>query len=168
MSDKHKMTKDIVPEDFTLSLAIVDAIPVIFFGMSMVLLGSRFSGALFIIGALISLFAGAAKVLWKIIVVLKKKNIWFLFLQMRIAMPVGFLMMVISLILNRERLDFNLIWGAIISFPAVVFLAIGLVGMVLMGVFGAVLDGSNVKSNWIEQITNGIAQICIFIGILLA
>lgn len=34
MSDKVKMTKDIVPEDFTLSLAIVDALPVLFFGGS--------------------------------------------------------------------------------------------------------------------------------------
>ena len=39
-------------------------------------------------------------------------------------------------------------------------------GMVLMGVFAAKLDSADVRSNWIEQLTNTIAQASIFTGIL--
>ena len=39
--------------------------------------------------------------------------------------------------------------------------------MVLMGVFGIKLDSSDVRSNWIEQLTNAIAQAAIFTGILI-
>ena len=48
-----KMTKDTVPEDFTLSLALVDALPVLFFGASMILIGIMFASSLFILGAVL-------------------------------------------------------------------------------------------------------------------
>lgn len=73
MSDKTKMTKNIVPEDFTLSLAIVDAMPVLLFGGSMILIGLLLGSILFLIGTLICFWAGAAKVVWKLIVVTKKR-----------------------------------------------------------------------------------------------
>ena len=73
MSNKPKMTKDTIPEDFTLSLALVDALPVLFFGGSMILIGVLFGSVMFMLGAVLCFWAGAAKVLWKVIVV-KKKN----------------------------------------------------------------------------------------------
>ena len=90
MSNKPKMTKDTIPENFTLSLAIVDALPVLFFGGSMILIGLLFGSPLFLIGAALCFWAGAAK-----------------------------------------------------------------------------LDSADVRSNWIEQLTNAIAQAAIFVGILL-
>ena len=49
---------------------------------------------------------------------------------------------------------------------ALIFFAVGVIGMVLMGVFAAKLDSADVRSNWIEQLTNTIAQAAIFTGIL--
>lgn len=167
MSDKPKITKDTVPEDFTLSLALVDALPVLFFGGSMILIALLFKSRLFLLGALLCFWAGAAKVLWKIIVVKKKKNSWWLFLQMRIVMPLGFALMLLSVILNRKTIRFAAVLAALTSFPSVIFFALGLVGMVLMGVFASRLDSSDLRSNWIEQLTNTAAQAAIFIGILL-
>ncbi len=164
---KPKMTKDTVPEGFSMKLALVDAIPVIFFGIDFLLIGRLFGSVLFIIGALLCLVAGAAKVLWKIIVVLKKKNIWALFIQMRILMPIGFGMMVLALIVNASRLSFPAILGGICSFPAVIFFALGVIGMAMMIVFAKKLDSSDLRSNWIEQLTNGAAQICFFIGLVI-
>ncbi|MDO5446032.1 MAG: hypothetical protein Q4F31_10490 [Eubacteriales bacterium] len=164
---RTKITKETIPNDFTLSLAIVDAIPVIFFCLSMITVGARFKSILFLTGALLALFAGVAKVLWKIIVVLKRKNIWWLFLQMRITMPIGLILMIVSVIINRQRINVSGIWNAITALPAIVFFIIGAAGIVLMMVFAFALDGSKVKSNWIEQITNGIAQAAFFVGILL-
>ena len=163
---KQKMTRDTIPEDFTLSLALIDALPVLFFGGSIILIGLMFRKVLFLIGALLCFWAGAAKVIWKIIVVTKKKNIWWLFMQMRIVMPVGFLLMLLSVILNLKAIKLSVILTAVTSMPSVVFFAIGIVGMVLMGIFASKLDSSDVRSNWIEQITNALAQGSIFVGIL--
>ena len=166
MSNKPKMTKNTIPENFTLSLAFVDALPVLFFGGSMILIGLLFGSPLFLTGAVLCFWAGAAKVLWKIIVVKKKKNIWWLFLQMRIVMPLGFALMIFAVIMNRSAVNLPAVFAAIVSLPSVIFFAIGVTGMVLMGVFAAKLDSADVRSNWIEQITNALAQAAVFTGIL--
>ena len=167
MGKKPKMTRDTVPENFTLSLALVDALPVLFFGGSMVLIGLLFHSALFLLGAFACFWAGAAKVLWKIIVVTKKKNVWWLFLQMRIVMPVGFALMLLAVVLGRKTIHLPAVFAAVTSLPSVAFFALGVAGMVLMGVFAARLDSSDLRSNWIEQLTNTAAQAAIFVGILL-
>lgn len=167
MGKKPKMTRDTVPENFTLSLALVDALPVFLFGGSMVLIGLLFRSALFLLGAFACFWAGAAKVLWKIIVVTKKKNVWWLFLQMRIVMPVGFALMLLAVVLHRKAINLLAVFTAVTSLPSVAFFALGMIGMVLMGVFAARLDSSDVRSNWIEQLTNTAAQAAIFVGILL-
>ena len=167
MSNKPKMTKDTIPESFTLSLAFIDAIPVLFFGGSTILTGLLFGSPLFLTGAALCLWAGAAKVLWKIIVVTKKRNVWWMFLQMRVVMPTGFVLMLLSLILNRNAIDLSAVSAAVFSLPSVLFFAVGVIGMALMGIFAAKLDPADVRSNWIEQLTNATAQAAIFIGILL-
>ena len=164
---KQKMTKDVVPEGFTLSLALTDAIPVLFFGASMVVVSFLFSSRLFLFGALLCLVAGAAKVLWKIIVVLRQKNIWLLFIQMRILMPIGMLIMIAAVILKKSSVDFSGILSSALSFPPVIFLGAGVLGMILMTVFAFTLDSSSAKANFTEQLTNGIAQVCFFTGLLL-
>ena len=167
MGKKPKMTRDTVPENFTPSLALIDALPVLLFGGSMVLIGLLFRSALFLLGAVACFWAGAAKVLWKIIVVTKKKNVWWLFLQMRVVMPIGFALMILAVILNLNTVDLSAVRSAVISLPSVVFFAVGVIGMALMGVFAAKLDSSDVRSNWIEQLTNAAAQAAVFIGIVL-
>lgn len=167
MSNKPKMTKDTVPENFTMSLALVDALPVLFFGGSMILVGVLFRSPLFLIGSALCFCSGVAKVLWKVIVVAKKKNIWWMFMQMRIVMPLGFMVMILALIIGRNSLSLSTVLASVLSFPSVIFFGIGVIGMVMMGVFAAKLDSADARSNWIEQLTNGIAQAAIFIGILL-
>ena len=54
-------------EGFTLGLALVDAIPVLSFGISMVIIASRFHSPIFMIGASLSVIAGCCKVAWKLI-----------------------------------------------------------------------------------------------------
>lgn len=162
-----KVTKNTIPTDFTLSLALFDGLPVLFFAGSMILISLLFSSKLFLIGSLLCLFAGLCKVIWKIIVVLKKKNIWFLFIQMRITMPIGLMLMIIATLLNINNINFEIIKNNILSLPALIFFIIGIVGMVMMLIFGFTLDGSKKKNNWIEQTTNTIAQLSFFIGLLI-
>lgn len=167
MNNKPRMTKDIVPDDFTLSLALVDALPVLLFGVNCIIIGSLFSSPLFILGAALCVLGGAGKVLWKIIVVIKKRNVWFLFVQMRILMPIGFLMMVAALIARHSELSLAAIWAGLTSMPAGIFFALGVLGMILMSLFAVKLNNSDLKANWIEQLTNGASQLAFLIGLLL-
>lgn len=162
------MNKKIVPQDFTLSLALFDALPVIFFGISMIIIGTKFNSSLFIVGSILATFAGLSKVIWKIIVVKLKKNIWFFFVQMRITMPIGLLMIILSLIIQRNNIDIQNIFNIIISLPQLIFFIFGIIGMLMMLVFGFTLDGTKKKNNWIEQITNCLAQFFFLIGIILS
>ncbi len=164
---KERLTKDSVPEDFSVRLALVDAIPVVFFGIDCILLYRFFPHILFLLGAILSLVSGAVKVIWKILVATKKKNIWPLFIQMRIAMPIGFVMMIGSLVLYRYELHPTLIWQRVSGMPAVIFFSLGALGMALMLLFAVLLNNRSRKANWVEQLTNGLAQICFLIGLLL-
>ncbi len=165
-NSRNKITRDVVPENFSLALCIVDFVPVIFFGLCCIVVGSVIRSPLFILGAAVCLVSGAIKVVWKILVVVKKKNVWPLFIQMRIAMPVGFLIMIVSFIVGFGSVDFPSIFHAAILFPQIVFFIIGLTGMALMCSFVVLLDSSDLRANWIEQITNSLSQISFFIGLL--
>ena len=69
------MNKDIVPENFTMGLALFDAVPVILFGVATFLLWQNIGGLFLLLGALVCFVSGMLKVLWKIIVVLRHKKV---------------------------------------------------------------------------------------------
>lgn len=163
----NKITKHTVPEGFSVSLALVDLLPVLFFGLSAIRIGSLFSSTCFMLGAGICLISGIVKVLWKLIAALFRKNIWPMFVQMRILMPVGFLILLAALVIDRGHLNGSAILAGLTSFPACVFFGLGVLGMILMTFFAFRLDSSDPRANWLEQGVNGIAQACFFIGLLL-
>lgn len=160
------LDKNTVPTDFTLALACVDALPVLLFGGSGLLLARLFGSGWFLAGALLCFWAGFAKVLWKFLVVLAHKNIWWMFMQMRIAMPAGFGLMLLSLAIDHAKVDFAAMGAAVCSQPSGTLFLLGIGGMVAMGVLAAKLDSGSVKANWAEQLVNTFAQGCIFLGLL--
>lgn len=164
---KQKMTKDIVPENFTLPLVVTDAVPVVLFGVNMIVFGSIVHNLLFVIGACICLAAGISKVVWKLIVVLKKKNVWGLFLSMRYVMPVGFAFFLAGMLIDGVSNGSPYIGQAMVARPNAIFFMIGFLGLLLMAAFACVLDSSKVRNNWIEEITNGLSQLSFLVGLLL-
>ena len=164
---RNRMTKDTIPEGFSVPMALVDLIPVVFFGLSAVRAGSLFRSALFVAGAAICLLSGIVKVGWKLIAAISKRNIWPMFVQMRVLMPVGFLMMLIALVVDRAGLNGEAMLAGLTGFPACVFFLAGALGMILMLVFAFRMDSSDPKVNWMEQSVNSLAQLCFFIGLLL-
>lgn len=162
---KKNITNSLEYQDFTLFLAIFDALPVIFFCLGMLLIATQFSNSFFLIGAILCTCAGCGKVLWKILIICTKKDIWILNRQLRVLMPAGFLLVIIGLILGRNQINFAVLFNKIISFPTCMFFGITLLGMICMSIFAVKLDGTNAKSNWIEQITNAVAQGCFLLGI---
>ena len=164
---RNRMTRDTVPEGFSVSMALVDLIPVVFFGLSTVKAGSLFHSGLFVAGAAVCLLSGSVKVGWKLIAAVSKRNIWPMFVQMRVLMPIGFLTMLAALIVDRAGLNGKAMLAGLTGFPACIFFLAGALGMILMTVFAFRMDSSDPKVNWTEQIVNGLAQLCFFIGLLL-
>ena len=152
-------------EGFTLSLALVDALPVIFFGASSVVVGLLFKSPLFVLGAVLSFLGGASKVMWKLILALKKQNIAILNCLFRYLMAGGFLVIILSLILGIGRISLPAVWAAVTGAPQCVFFLLWLCGMLAMCVLSKTLDGSVAKNNWIEQCVNAFSQACLLTGL---
>lgn len=163
---KDTLTKKSIPESFTLSLALVDAVPVILFCISFIIIATIFKSPLFLIGVLICTLSGLLKVLFKFIIAIFKKNVFFLNRQLRVLMPIGFVLIIIALIVDRALINFGAIFEALLGFPSVIFFSLCIIGMLCMSIFPFVFDSSKGKSNWIEQLTNSFAQACLLVGIL--
>ena len=164
---RNRMTRETIPEGFSVLMALVDLIPVVFFGLSAVKAGSLFHSTLFMAGATVCLLSGIVKVGWKLIAAVSQRNIWPMFVQMRILMPIGFLTMLIALVVDRAGLNGEAVLAGLTGFPACLFFLAGALGMILMLVFAFRMDSSDLKVNWMEQAVNSLAQICFFIGLLL-
>ena len=156
-------------EGFTLGLALVDAIPVLSFGISMVIIASRFDSPLFMIGAALSVLAGCCKVAWKMVLGLAKKDLRWLnkpFVPMQAA---GFLLMIVSFIIGFGKINWPGVGAAIIGLPSILF-CIAWIG--LMGFMGWYrknrFKNDDAHSNWTAQIVNAVGQTCLLLGILFA
>lgn len=165
---RNRMTRETIPEGFSAPMAFVDLLPVVFFGLSAVKAGNLFHSGLFVAGAVVCLLSGVVKVGWKLIAAVSQRNIWPMFVQMRVLMPVGFLTMFAALIVDRAGLNGEAMLAKLSGFPACLFFLAGALGMILMLVFAFRMDSSDPKVNWMEQTVNGFAQLCFFIGLLLA
>lgn len=154
-------------EGFTLALALVDAIPVLLFGASMILVASRFGSPLFIIGAVLSTLAGCCKVLWKLILGIWKKDIKWLnkpFVPMQAA---GFLFILISVAVGFGKIQWAAVGAAVLGFPGVLFFLIWIAAMGAMGWYRKNKFDNSAKANWTAQIINCIGQAALLIGIAL-
>ena len=107
-------------DGYNLSLALVDALPVIFFLIGGLLLFRIFPSKCFILGISLSTLAGAGKVLWKILLIRKIDFFW-LNRQFRFLMPAGFGFLLFSMLLNMHAINWNGIGRAVTSFPSLFF-----------------------------------------------
>lgn len=157
----------------TVGMTLLDAVPVIFFAASMSLMAVFFSmksfwtGLFFGLGALLSYLAGLEKVIWKLLLVAKKKDVTIFKKQFRYLMSSGFLLMTISAIVYLVNFvtGENLV-GAFWQFPATIFLFIGIVFFAAMCIYGAKADMDTSRANWTEEILNTCAQFFIFAFII--
>ena len=153
-------------QEFTLALAAVDALPVLFFGAAAAVLGAKLQSALFIVGAALCLLAGAGKVVWKLLLALKGKDVALLGAQLRYVMPLGFLLMLFGGFF-AEGETLRALLHAAVRLPSAAFFALTIVGLVAMIVCAKKFDRYDVRGNWIEQGINAAAQACAMIGALL-
>ena len=156
-------------EGFTVALALVDAIPVLSFGIAMVIIASRFQSPLFMIGASLSVIAGCCKVAWKLILGIWKKDLRWLnkpFVPMQAA---GFLLMIGAILLNIRKISWGAVLTAVTGIPSILFF----IGWVcLMGFMGWYrknrFRNDDARSNWTAQLVNAAGQICLLLGVVTA
>ena len=156
-------------EGFTLGLALVDAIPVLSFGISMVIVAGRFDSPLFMIGAVLSVLAGCCKVAWKLVLGIWKKDLKWLnkpFLPMQCT---GFCFIFGSLLTGMKRINWPGLLSAVTGFPSVLFFLAWICLMFFMGWYRKhKFQRDDARSNWTAQIINAIGQSCLLLGILFA
>ncbi len=162
------MTKDVVPQGFTLGLAAFDAAPVVLFLLAMWLFYRMTGSVLVLLGGIVCFLTGMGKVLWKVLVVTQKRNVWPLFVQMRIGMPIGFTLVLIGLFLAYATGDQSAFTAAILQPGPIVCVVLAAVGMAGMIVCGAKLDSADKTANWIEQGCNTFAQGALLLAAALA
>mgnify|MGYP007112534995 FL=1 len=156
-------------EGFTIGLALVDAIPVLSFGISMVIIASRFPSPLFMIGAILSVLGGCCKVVWKLVLGIWKKDLRWINKPFVPMMAGGFLLLIVSVIVGFGKIHWAGVGAAILSFPSILFFVawIGLMGF--MGWYRKhKFSNDDAKSNWTAQIVNALGQTCLLLGILFA
>ena len=161
------MNKDTVPENYTMGLALYDFVPVLFFGVACYLLWKMTGNVLVFFGGLVSFISGTLKVVWKIIVVAKKKNIWPLFVQMRIGLPAGLMLVLIGFVVSCFTKNMHSYWSGALQPAPILFFILYLAGTAAMVICGRKLDPAEAKANWIEQSCNTVAQGAFLINILL-
>lgn len=155
-------------EGFTLSLALVDSIPVLFFGASMIMVAARFNNPLFIIGAVLSTLAGCLKVLWKLILGIWKKDVRWLnkpFVPMQVS---GFMLMLISFVIGFGKINWRDLLSTVTGFPSIFFFALWIAMMGTMGWYRKNKFDNSAKANWTAQLINCVGQGALFLAILFA
>ncbi len=166
MSSREDGRGDSVPEGFTLSMALMDCVPVAFFCVSAGVLATRFDSTLFRVGVVLVVLAGVLKVGWKLVLALARRDVRFLNRQMRYLMPVGFGLAVVALVVDRAKWSPAAVLAHVTAMPSLLFLVVGLAGMFLMGWFARHLDGRYARANWREQTVNAASQLCIMLAIV--
>ena len=155
-----------IPEGFHLSMALTDCIPVLFFSINAGVLACRFPSLLFRIGAVLVILAGSLKAGWKFVIALKKIDVPFLNRQMRFLMPSGFALMLLALAVDHSRWSASAVLHHVTAFPSCIFFLAGVAGILVLCFFAKRLDGRDARSNWKEQMVNGITQLSFLLGIL--
>ena len=156
-------------EGFTVGLALVDAIPVLSFGISMVIIAARFRSPLFMVGAALSVLAGCCKVAWKMILGISKKDVRPLnkcFVPMQAA---GFLLMLVSFVIGFGKINWANVGAAILSLPSILLFIAWIALLGFMGWYRKhKFSNDDARANWTAQIVNAVAQTCLLLGILFA
>lgn len=156
-------------EGFTIGLALVDAIPVLSFGISMVIIAGRFDSVPFMIGAVLSVLGGCCKVCWKLILGIRKKDVRWLNRPFVPLMAVGFGFIIGSLIGGWRKISWAGVLVSVFSFPSILFFAAWIALMGFMGWYRKKrFKNDDAHSNWTAQIVNAVGQTCLLLGILFA
>lgn len=151
-------------KEYTMGLALLDMVPVFLFLASGLIMFSMYGSMLLLAGVLACFTGGLCKAIWKMIVVVSKKDLSGLTRMFRILMPAGFVLMILSVPAGGKPAISGL-WRSVSMMPASILFIAGFALMCLMGYLGSHLDNS-ARSNWIEELVNTLAQLAVLAGVI--
>ena len=151
-------------KEYTMGLALLDIMPVLLFLASGLIMYSMYGSPLLLAGVLACFTGGLCKAIWKMIVVVRKKDLPGLTRMFHILMPAGFALMILS-VPAGGRTAISGLWRSLTMMPAAILFIAGFVLMCLMGYLGSHMDNS-ARSNWIEELVNTLAQLAILAGVI--
>ena len=152
--------------DYTLGLALFDAVPVFLFLLSGLVIYALSGSVLVIAGAVAAFAGGLCKVIWKIRIVHRGTDSPGLTKAFHILLPLGLGLMAAAAVAAAVNGKGGDLVRAVTMMPAALFFAASLAGACLMGWLGGRLDNS-ARSNWIEEIINTAWQAALLIGVVL-
>ena len=151
-------------KEYTVGLALLDAMPVLLFLASGIIIYSMYGSLLLLAGVLSCFTGGLCKVIWKMIIVISRKDLPGLTRAFHILMPAGFALMILS-VPAGGRAALSGLWRSVTMMPASVLFTAGFALMCLMGYLGSHMDNS-ARSNWIEELVNTLAQLAVLAGVI--
>lgn len=166
-------------EGFTVGLALVDALPVIFFSCSLICIASALAGSgitfwIVLIGAVAVALAGLCKVIWKLLLGLKVGNIKILNKIFVPFMAGGFMVAIIGALIGTftKVIKWGGVLNAVLSIPSLIFFIVGFCGMGVMSYVRKTNArdefNKDAKKNWIAQFVNAFSQCMLFFAIFFA
>lgn len=151
-------------KEYTMGLALLDIMPVLLFLASGLIMYSMYGSPLLLAGVLACFTGGLCKAIWKMIVVVRKKDLPGLTRMFHILMPAGFALMILS-VLAGGKAAISGLWRSLTMMPAAILFIAGFVLMCIMGYLGSHMDNS-ARSNWIEELVNTLAQLAVLAGVI--
>lgn len=153
---------------FTFTLALLDFVPVFMFSVSILLIALRFNSWMFLTGAVLSFAAGLSKASWKMIKTVKGKDIRILTDYFMPAMMSGFVLMLLSVILNRRSISLSAITERMMQFPISILIIMALASMIFMLYYRKKhFKRDDYHSNLIGEIANTIFQLMILLTVIM-
>ena len=154
-------------QDADVKMAFMDALPVAFFAAGSAVIARRFHNRLFRCGAALAALSGSLKVLWKFLLLAKKKDIPLLNRQMKYGMHAGFSLMSAGVFEDWKKIPVRRLLRTAAGMPQGLFFLGGCAGMGFMTYFAKNMDHGKASSNWLEQTVNTAAQGAFLAGTIL-
>lgn len=174
MKEQERKSGTEIQEGFSVGLALLDAVPVLFFALSGIIIGTACGNPIVIVGAVLMVVGGMSKVLWKLLQGLGVGNYPILNKIFVPCMGSGFLSMAVGIVISfiKKSLTPKGVLKALVSFPAVLFFGIAVIAMGLMGKVKSEQSreefNKDSKKNWLAEVVNSVAQISLFAGLVFA
>lgn len=154
-------------EKCSIWLALYDFVPCLLFAISMTLIYILYPSNIFVFGAILSSMAGFFKAGWKLVLALTRKKIPWLQKQFKYNMISGVFLMVLSVIVDSNLVNFPRLLKEISTFPVYLLLLFTFFGYGGMSYCKKHLDSSKISSNYIEQTLNTLIQLSFLTAIVL-
>lgn len=155
-------------EGFTLSLALLDYVPVAAFGAAGLVAGQAMGSPVFTTGAALSFLAGLLKATWKLVLAVSGRDIRAMNRPFVPMQATGFLLMLTGAVIRLFRSGLSAA-AVLLGLPQAIFFVLWLLFTALMVWYKKHrFERLNARTNWTAQIINTLAQGSFLLAVLFA